>query len=123
IINLYSPDLSLKYDTNLPSGDHAGSRSAEPLEFVRFLTSPFSAGIVKISPRDSTTTRLPVGERPRLVIRAVTSSQRGIIHGKSPLAVIGTTLSLPDFGSSSWISPPSSNTTAPSLASIDFTSK
>src|SRR6188474_3811434 len=110
MINLYSPDLSLKYETYLPSGDHAGSRSAAALELVRLRTSPFSAGMVKISPRDSTTTRLPVGERPRLVIRAVTSSQRGIIHGKSPLAVIATTLSRPDFGSSSWITPACSNT-------------
>src|SRR5258705_223918 len=99
--SLYSPDLSLKYDTNFPSGDHAGSRSADPLEFDRLRTSPFSAGIVKISPRDSTTARLPVGERPRFDMRAVTSSHRGIIHGKSPLAVMATTLSLPDFGSSS----------------------
>src|SRR3954463_15550619 len=100
MINLYSPDLSLKYDTNLPSGDHAGSRSAEPLELERLRTSPFSAGIVKISPRASTTARLPVGDRPRLDIRAVTSSQRGIIHGKSPFATIETTFSWPDFGSS-----------------------
>src|SRR5262245_8042556 len=99
--SLYSPDLSLKYDTYLPSGDHAGSRSAEPLEFDRLRTSPFSAGIVKISPRDSTTTRLPVGERARLDMRAVTSSQRGIIQGKSPLAVIATIVSCPDFGSRS----------------------
>src|SRR5713226_6992222 len=98
--SLYSPDLSLKYDTYLPSGDQAGSRSADPLECVRFLTSPFSAGIVKISPRDSTTTRLPVGERAMLVIRLVTSSQRGIIHGKSPAAVMLTTCSLPLFASS-----------------------
>src|SRR3954470_14447859 len=97
----YSPERSLKYEMNLPSGDHAGSRSAEALEFVKLRTSPFSAGIVKISPRASTTTRLPVGESPRFDIRAVTSSQRAIIQGKSPFAVIGTILSLPDFGSSS----------------------
>ena len=80
--SLYSPDLSLKYEMNLPSGDHAGSRSADPLEFVRLRTSPFSAGIVKISPRASTTTRLPVGESAMFEMRLVTSSQRGIIHGK-----------------------------------------
>src|SRR4029079_5432340 len=123
MINLYSPDLSLKYETYLPSGDHAGSRSAAALELVRLRTSPFSAGIVKISPRDSTTTRLPVGDRPRLVIRAVTSSQRVIIQGKSPLATIGTTLSLPDFASSSWITPACSKTTAVLPASIALTSK
>src|SRR5262252_3816602 len=103
--SLYSPDLSLKYEIHLPSGDHAGSRSADPLEFVRLRTSPFSAGLVKISPRDSTSTRLPVGDRPRFVMRAVTSSHRAIIQGKSPFAVIGTTLSLPDFKSNSWITP------------------
>src|SRR5262245_53878744 len=97
----YSPDLSLKYDTYLPSGDHAGSRSAELLDFVRFRTSPFSAGIVKISPRASTTMRLPVGESAMLVMRPLTSSQRGIIHGKSPAAVIGTILWRPLLGSSS----------------------
>src|SRR5437667_3690269 len=97
----YSPDLSLKYEMNFPSGDQAGSRSAEPLEFVRFRTSPFSAGMVKISPRASTTTRLPVGESDMFVIRFVTSSQRGIIQGKSPVAVMLTTCSLPLLGSSS----------------------
>src|SRR5260221_13523248 len=97
----YSPDLSLKYEIDFPSGDQAGSRSAELLELVRLRTSPFSAGIVKISPRASTSTRLPVGEIPMFVMRLVTSSQRGIIHGKSPVAVIGTTCSRPLFGSSS----------------------
>src|SRR5215208_6303367 len=101
IVNLYSPDLSLKYETNLPSGDHAGSRSAEALEFVRLRTSPFSAGIVKISPRASTTTRLPVGETAMFVTRLLTSSQFGIIHGKSPAATMFTIFDLPLFGSSS----------------------
>src|ERR1035437_2071832 len=99
----YSPDLSLKYEINLPSGDHAGSRSADPLEFVRLLTSRFSAAMVKISPRASTSTRLPVGDISRLLMRLETSSQRGIIHGKSPATLIGTTCSLPLLGSSSWI--------------------
>src|SRR4029453_3764981 len=61
ITNLYSPDLSLKYETYLPSGDHAGSRSAEPLELLRFRTSPFSAGMVKISPPASTPTAFAGG--------------------------------------------------------------
>src|SRR6185295_13409805 len=97
----YSPDLSLKYETNLPSGDQAGSRSAEPLEFVRLRTSPFSAGIVKISPRASTKTRLPVGDKEMFVMRLVTSLQFGIIQGKSPAAVMLTTCSRPLFGSNS----------------------
>ena len=111
--SLYSPDLSLKYDTHFPSGDHAGSRSADALEFVRFRTSPFSAGIVKISPRASTTTRLPVGDSEMFEIRLVTSSHRGIIHGKSPRAVISTTWLLPLFGSSAWMRPACSKTIAP----------
>src|SRR5712671_6302111 len=97
----YSPDLSLKYEIDFPSGDQAGSRSAELLELVRLRTSPFSAGIVKISPRASTATRLPVGEIAMFVMRPVTSSQCGIIHGKSPVAVMLTTCSLPLVGSNS----------------------
>src|SRR5712691_4855828 len=102
-VRRYSPGLSLKYEMDFPSGDHAGSRSAEPLEFVRLRTSPFSTGIVKISPRASTTTRLPVGESAMLVMRLVTSSHLGIIHGKSPVAVMLTTCSLPLLGSNSWM--------------------
>src|SRR5712691_6629441 len=100
-VRRYSPDLSLKYEMDFPSGDHAGSRSAEPLEFVRLRTSPFSAGMVNISPRASTTTRLPVGEIAMFVRRLLTSSHFGIIQGKSPAAVIFTMRSLPVFGSSS----------------------
>ncbi len=84
--------------------------------------SPFSAGIVNTSPRASTATRLPVGESARFVIRAVTSSQRGIIHGKSPLAVIGTMCSVPLFGSSSCTYPACSKTTALGPESIVLTS-
>src|SRR5262252_10419418 len=98
--SLYSPDLSLKYEIHLPSGDHAGLRSADPLEFVRLRTSPRSAGIVNTSPRASTATRLPVGEIARFDMRLETSSQCGIIHGKSPVAMMSTTCSFPDFGSS-----------------------
>src|SRR5437764_15331661 len=101
--NLYSPDLSLKYERYLPSGDQAGSRSADPLECVKLRTSPLSAGIVKISPRASTATRLPVGDRIRFVIRPATSSQLGIIQGKSPAAVISTIWVFPPFGSSWWM--------------------
>src|SRR4029077_9526634 len=97
--SLYSPDRSLKYEMYLPSGDQAGSRSADPLEWLRLRTSPFSAGIVKISPRASARIRLPVGDRLRFVMRAVTSSHRGIIHGKSPAAVMETTRAFPLLGS------------------------
>src|SRR4029079_7426671 len=100
ITSLYSPDLSLKYEIHLPSGDQAGWGSAEPLEFVMLRVSPFAAGTVKISPRASTSTRLPVAEMPSVVIRLVTSSKRAIIHGKSPAALIVSISLLPDFGSS-----------------------
>src|SRR6476469_1800518 len=100
-MSLYSPDLSLKYETNFPSGDHAGSRSAEPLELVRLRTSPLSAGIVKISPRASTTTRFAVGDSAMFERRFETSSQFGIIHGKSPTALMFTIDSLPVLGLSS----------------------
>src|SRR5205085_1800662 len=96
--SLYSPDLSLKYETDFPSGDHAGSRSAEPLEFVRLRTSPLSTGIVNTSPRASTATRLPVGDNAMFVRRFETSSQFGIIQGKSPVAEMLTMFSLPLFG-------------------------
>ena len=85
--------------------------------------SPFSAGMVKISPRASTTTRLPVGDSEMLEIRLVTSSQRGIIHGKSPRAVMSTGWLRPLFGSSAWMRPACSKTIAPAPASIVLTSK
>src|SRR5262249_48690937 len=118
----YSPDLSLKYETYLPSGDHAGSRSADPLECVRLRMSPFSAGTVNTSPRASAATRLPVGESAMFDMRLVTSSQCGIIQGKSPAAVILTMRSLPDFGSSSWTYPACSNTRTPAPESSALTS-
>src|SRR5262245_43966868 len=107
----------------LPSCDHAGSRSADALECVRLRTSPLSVGIVKTSPRASTRARLPVGEIAMLATRLETSSHRGIIHGKSPVAVTVTTCSRPDAGSSSWMNPACSNTIAPPPESRLFTSK
>src|SRR5689334_2653222 len=103
MINLYSPDLSLKYETDFPSGDQAGSRSADALELVKLRTSPLSAGIVKISPRASTATRFPVGDNAMFVRRFETSSQFGIIHGKSPVALMLTTFSLPVLVLNSWM--------------------
>ena len=121
--SLYSPDLSPKYDTNRPSGDHAGARSALPLALVRLRASPFSAGIVNTSPRASTATRRPAGEIASAVTRLVTSFHCGIIQGKSPAAEIGTTRVRPVAASSSCTAPPCSNTTAPAPASSVFTSK
>jgi len=44
----------------------------------------FSQEWVKISPRASTSTRLPVGDSDMFLMRVVTSFQFGIIQGKSP---------------------------------------
>ena len=49
----------------VPSGDHAGDRSCAPGVFVRLRASPFSAGTVTISPRNSNTARAPVGDMRR----------------------------------------------------------
>src|SRR4051812_1369138 len=86
IYRRYSPDLSLKYESDFPSGDQAGAISDAPLVRVMLRTSPFSAGIVKISPRASTAARLPVAEIAMLVMREVRSFHCGIIQGKSPSA-------------------------------------
>ena len=120
--SLYSPLLSLKYDSVLPSGLHAGSRSADVLDELMLRTSPFSAGIVKISPRASTAARLPVGLNAMFAMRPLTSFQPAIIHGKSPTAVMLTRVAFPVFGSSSWMYPACSKTTAPAPASRVFTS-
>src|SRR5256885_10620736 len=121
--SLYSPLLSVKYETKRPSGDHAGSRSADVLELVRSRASPFSAGTVKISPRASMAARLPVGDSARLVARLDTSFHCGIIHGKSPAAVMLMICSRPVLGSRRLTHSGGSETTAPVLASSVLTSQ
>src|SRR4051794_28642585 len=120
---LYSPERSLKYAICRPSGDHVGQISADPLEFVMLRTSPFSAGMVKISPRASTAARRPVGDSARFVMLRPTSFHCGIIHAKSPLAVMFTTAVRPVLGSSVCTLPACSKTTVLPPASSDFTSK
>ena len=51
---------------DLPSGDHAGARSFAATERVMLRSSPFSPGTVMISPRNSSATRAPLGERLEL---------------------------------------------------------
>ena len=51
----------------LPSGDHAGVRSAKPAERVKFVTIPFSAGSENMSPLAATTALFPSG----LIIKSV----------------------------------------------------
>ena len=53
-----------------------------------FLESPFSAGIVYISPLASISILLPVGEREAFVALPVTSSIKVSAHGKSELTVM-----------------------------------
>ena len=103
--SLYSPDLSLKYETNLPSGDHAGSRSADPLE----LREVAHVALLRRN-REDLAARFDdhalAGRRERRgsSCALVTSSQRGIIHGKSPVAVIvHDRAPCRVFGSSSWM--------------------
>ena len=50
----FEPPRSLVNAIVVPSGDHAGLRSADPLEWVMLRVSPFSTGIVNTSPRAST---------------------------------------------------------------------
>src|SRR5262245_62111490 len=97
--NAYSPDSSEKYAIHLPSGDHDGSRSATPVVLVRLRASPFSAGTLMISPRDSKTARAPVGEIAALEMRVPTFSNFGRRASISPLIVTLTGLLLPDFRS------------------------
>jgi hypothetical protein len=67
----------------LPSGDHAGLRSREPGELVRFRGSPCSAGTVKMSPRAASATRLAEGERSNVVIHFATFFCSGRVAGLS----------------------------------------
>ena len=120
---MYSPDASLNQLSERPSGDHVGLRSALPLECVRLRTSPFSAGMEKISPRASTSARLPVGESDRPVTRVDTSFHCGIIQEKSPRTVMETGMARAVFGSRMCRRPACSNTTTPAPASSVFTSK
>ena len=57
-----SDDSSVRAAIERPSGDQIGERSCTPVELVRLRTSPFSAGTVTISPRNSNAARTPVGE-------------------------------------------------------------
>ena len=123
IMSLYSPDASLNQLTDRPSGDQAGARSALALECVRLRTSPFSAGMVKISPRASTSARLPVGDSASALTRVETSFHCGIIQGKSPFTVTDTGADVPVFGSSRCNRPACSKMTTPAPDSIVLTSK
>src|SRR6185503_4101599 len=99
IMSWYSPLASENHATCAPSGDHTGPRSCAPGLWVRLRKSPFSAGTVKISPRASNATRIPVGESVALRIMLATFLNCGRAHGKSPVTSILTFCDLPDFAS------------------------
>ncbi len=87
----YSPDSSDSHAIHLPSGDQAGSRSATPELCVRLRTSPFSAGTERISPCDSNSARLPVGDSATFSTCGVpTCSKRGRTCGRSAVMLTGT---------------------------------
>ncbi len=94
----------------VPPGDHTGARSAAPELWLRLRASPSLTGTVKISPRASMSTRLPVGDREAAAMRRLTSSQRASAHGKSPRTVMSSRRARPVSGSSVWIQPSCSNT-------------
>src|SRR5712692_1620449 len=101
--NRYSPDSSEKYAMYLPSGDHAGSRSATPDVFVRLRISPFFAGTVKTSPRASNRARLPLGDSVPLRIYAASLTREVRNTGKSPDTRISIALLVPECKSYRWI--------------------
>src|SRR5688572_23367702 len=79
----YSSDASEKYAMRAPSGDHAGDRSWVAALLVRLRASPFSAGTVRISPRNSNTARAPLGEMAALRIQLAPFTKRARVSRKS----------------------------------------
>src|SRR6476659_1168618 len=109
----YSPDSSEKYAIRRPSGDQIGQRSCAPVVFVRFLTSPFSAGTERISPRNSTASRAPDGERDARRTYLTPFTNRGRVSCRSAATPIGTRALVRAFGSKTWIQPACSYTIRP----------
>ena len=88
-----------------PSGDQTGERSCAAVVLVRLRTSPFSAGTVTISPRNSTATRTPEGESEalRMYLRSLVSfTNRGRVSARSAATPIVSFLAEPPAGSKRW---------------------
>jgi hypothetical protein len=85
----YSPLSSERYAISFPSGDQAGPRSCAPGVAVRYRGSPFSAGTVTISPRNSSATRAPEGEIEPSRAHFAPFAQRGRVSRRSAFTVIG----------------------------------
>src|SRR5690242_13316575 len=73
----YSPVASESHAIVLPSGLHAGSRSATPLVCVRLRGLPSFAGKDHTSPRAPTIARLPEGESSHDATNFAASTARG----------------------------------------------
>jgi hypothetical protein len=79
----YSPEESENQAMDLPSGDQAGQRSCAATLSEMLRGSPFSAGTVTISPRNSKAARAPEGEIVACLTYFAPDAQRGLTSGRS----------------------------------------
>src|SRR5260370_8180288 len=104
----FSPDSSVNQAIDFPSGDHTGLRSLADTDCVRLRSSPFSIGMVTISPRNSNAARAPLGDRLALRMYFAPFTKRGRVSLRSAATAIFTRLSLPLRASSNHRHPPRS---------------
>ena len=81
-----------------------------------FRTSPFSAGIVKISPRASATTRRPVGDSAKGLVTAHHELNR-VVPEVRAVSLVG--FSITHVGSSMRVNESEGGSVWPSLSSVD----
>ena len=118
----YSPVESSKYAIHLPSGLHAGLRSAMPSVRVMLRGTPFSAGALQMSPRAATATRLALGLMLEPCSSSLTSSVRVRTAGRSPGIFTSTVRDLPEPRSSTMSLVPFWKTISPSPMAGHLTS-
>ncbi len=104
----FSPDSSVNHAIDLPSGDHTGVRSLAETDCVKLRSSPFSIGMVTISPRNSNAARAPLGERLALRMYFAPFAKRGRVSLRSAATPIFSRLWPPLRGSNSDRYPPRS---------------
>ncbi len=107
----------------VPSGDHSGDRSWAPGLAVRLRASPFSAGTVTISPRNSKTARAPDGEMPTLRMYSGPLTNRARVSRRSAGTGIARRFAEPLAGSSRCSQPACSYTIFPPPAEAFSTGK
>ena len=93
-----------------PSGDHEGCLSADPELRVRLRTTPCSAGRLKISPRASSSARLPDGEMVPPTTFEPTLATRGNRVARSVTTCTSTGSAVSVARSIRYSRPPFSNT-------------